>query len=72
MWSRQKTYYIAYDVHLNGGKIVHGSATFTCIGNPEIEEWIKEIREFTEGTGESIVIIQVLSCILVDKGFIND
>ena len=72
MLTREKIYYFAYDVFLQNGKVIHGSGTGSCKGKPEIEKWIKQIETINFNKGNKAESIQILSCIEVDKDFIND
>lgn len=71
MLGKKRIYYIAYDVFLNNEKVIHGSGTFSCKGNPDLKNWIEEITKVNFNNGISAEAIQVLSCIEVKEDFIK-
>ena len=71
MFSKEKNYYIAYDVFLQKSKVIHGSGTFSCKGKPDIKQWIEDIEKHNSKNGISSIDVQILSCIEIEKDFIK-
>ena len=71
MLTKEKTFYIAYNVFLPKDKVIHGSGTFVCKGKPDLKKWISDIENYNSNNGITPEAIQVLSCIEVKEDFIK-
>lgn len=67
---KSKYYYISYIVGITNN-MKYGSGTFEETGLPDLERYIKEINCLEDNKGKNFTVL-ILSCIEVQKDFIND